>query len=77
MVWHLLNVLDTAWFCTYDVDFFSLIHVLKFLLFGFSNDFFKDFIYLFVREIERTQAGGVAGRGRSRLPAEQGVRCGT
>jgi len=35
--------------------------------------FFKDlFIYL----TERAQAGGAAGRGRSRLPAEQGVRCG-
>jgi len=33
--------------------------------------FFLRFIYL--SERERAQAGGVAGRGRSRLPAEQGA----
>jgi len=38
--------------------------------------FFKDFIYLFDRE--RAQVGRVVDRGRrrSRLPAEQGARCG-
>ena len=40
------------------------------------NDFFKnkDFIYLSEKESERAQAGGAAGRGRSRLPSEQGVQ---
>ena len=28
------------------------------------------------RERERAQVGGVAGRGRSSLPTEQGARCG-
>ena len=34
----------------------------------------KDFIYLSEKESERAQAGGAAGRGRSRLPSEQGVQ---
>lgn len=41
--------------------------------------FFKGFIYLFVWETRAcvsAQAWGVAGRGRIRLPAEQGTLCG-
>jgi len=37
----------------------------------------KDFIYLFVSQRKRMQAGGVVDRGRSRLPAGQGARCET
>jgi len=37
--------------------------------------FFKDFIYL--RERERNSMRGERVRGRSRLPAELGARCGT
>ena len=39
--------------------------------------FLKDFIYLLERERESVQAEGVAGRGRSRLPAEEVSQCGT
>jgi len=37
------------------------------------------FVHLTVRERERVEAGGAAGRGkgRSRLPAEQGAPCRT
>jgi len=38
--------------------------------------FFKDFLYLTERQRETAQAGGAAGRGRSRLPIEQGACCG-
>ncbi len=40
--------------------------------------FFKDFIYLFDRDrhSERGNTSRRSGRGRSRLPIEQGARCG-
>jgi len=42
----------------------------------FTLFFFKIlFIYLTEKKRERAQAGG-SGRGRSRLPAQQGARCG-
>jgi len=49
------------------------------ILYGiyFQHLFLKGFIYLFVRESKRAQAGRGAGRWRSRLPAEQGAPCGT
>ena len=42
-----------------------------------EKNFFKDFIYLFDRESEHKQGELQRERGRSRLPAEQGARCGT
>ena len=41
--------------------------------------FFKDFIYLRERELERESLsrGRVRWRGRSRVPTEQGAQCGT
>ena len=38
--------------------------------------FFTDFINLFERERDRTSRKRETGRGRSRLPTEQGAQCG-
>lgn len=35
--------------------------------------FLKDFTYLSDREHAHAQAGGAAGKGKSRLPAEKGA----
>jgi len=39
--------------------------------------FLRFYLLICKRERDRTQAEGAAGRGGSRLPAEQGAQCGT
>ena len=64
----------TSWLCHFQ-ECEQVMSSFVFLFFIFL----KIFIYLFIcqRERERASTGRQSGRGRSRLPAEQGARCGT
>ena len=61
---------------------FNMIILLLLMFVPFLSSFFKKyFFYLFIwerekeRESKHTQAGEGGGKGRSRLPTEQGAQC--